>query len=102
MEVWLVSITRDVERMRRTAQDIADAQRDSYEALADNFAAFQRRGVRLAQDGLEFFRLQESNARAAQEWWAKGLRLLGLQQRSARFAQNWLSGGVGFLREQAE
>src|SRR3712207_8518082 len=99
MEVWLVSITRDVERMTRTAQDIADAQRDSYEALADNFAAFQRRGVRLAQGGLEVLRLPESNARAAQEGWAKGVRVLDLQQRNARVAQNWRSGRGGVLRE---
>jgi hypothetical protein len=103
LEVWLVATTtKNIDGIMRTAEEIANAQRDSYEALADNFAAFQRRGVRLAQDGLEFLRLQESNARAAQEWWANGLKLIELQQRNARFAQDWLSGGVGFLRAQAE
>ena len=97
-----MATTRNIDRMMRTAEQMADAQRDSYEALADNFGGLQRRSVKFAQDGIEFWRLQESNARAAQEWWANGLRLLELQQRNARFAQNWLTGGVGFLREQAE
>ena len=55
---------------------MAEVQRDSYEALAENFAAAQRRSVGLAEGGLEFVRMQEQNARAAQEWFAGGVRLL--------------------------
>jgi hypothetical protein len=103
LEVWLMATaTESINRMMRATEEMADAQRDSYGALADSFAAFQRRGARLAQDGLEFLRLQESNARAAQEWWVNGLELIELQRRNARFARDWLSGGVGLLRAQAE
>jgi hypothetical protein len=98
----VATTTKNIDRIMRTAEEMASAQRDSYEALADNFAAFQRRGVGLAQDALEFLRLQESNARAAQARWPNGLKLIELQQRNARFAQDWLTGGVGFLRAQAE
>jgi hypothetical protein len=101
--ITIVAITtRDVEKMTRTAQDIADAQRDSYEALADNFAALQRLNVKFAQDGIEFLRLQHSNARAAQEWWTNGLKLIELQQRNAKFAQEWLTDGIEVLRARAE
>ena len=79
-----------------------DAQQRSYEALAENFAAFQRRSAEFAEGGLKFARLQENNARAAQEWWAKGLGLLEAQQRSASFSQEWLSDGVEALRAQTE
>jgi hypothetical protein len=97
-----VATTRNIERMTRTAEEMADAQRDSYEAFAESFAAFQRRNVKFAQDVLDFLRLQESNARAAQEWWTDGLKLIELQQRNLRFAQKWLSGGVEVLRDRAE
>jgi membrane-associated HD superfamily phosphohydrolase len=97
-----VAITRDVEKMTRTARQITDAQGDSYEALADNFAALQRRNVKLAQEGIEFLRLQHSNARAAQEWWTDGLKLTELQQRNIKFAQEWLTDGIEVLRAQAE
>lgn len=86
----------------RGAREIAEAQSDRYEALAENFATFNRRSVGFAEDGLEILKLQESNARAAREWWANGVRLLELQRRSAGFAQNWLSGGFSLWREQAE
>ena len=86
--------------MTRTAREMTEIQRDSYEALAESFTASQRRGARLAQDGLKFFKLQEDNARAAQEWFANGVRLMQLQQRNVDFAQNWLGGGVRTLREQ--
>ena len=97
-----MAITTGIDRMTRTAREITEAQRDSYEALTDNFAALQRRNVGLAQDGLEFLRLQEDNARAAQEWFANGVRLLQLQQRNVEFVQRWTSDGVEALREQAE
>ncbi|HEX5975215.1 MAG TPA: hypothetical protein VFY57_08660, partial [Rubrobacteraceae bacterium] len=62
----------------------------------------QRRTVGLAHDGLEFMKLQEDNARAAQEWFANGVRLLQLQQRNAEFVQDWTSEAVDALREQTE
>jgi len=97
----MATATESINWMLRVTE-MADVQRDSYEALADNFAAFQRRGAGLAQDGLEFLKLQERNARAAQERWVNGVELIELQRRNARFAGDWLSGGVGLLRAQAE
>jgi hypothetical protein len=47
-------------------------------------------------------RLQEDNARAAQEFFANGLRLLQLQQRNAEFVQGWTGDAVEALREQTE
>jgi hypothetical protein len=81
---------------------MAEAQRDSFEALAENLASAQRRGMGLAEGGLEFVRLQEDNARAAQEFFANGVRLLQRQQKSAEFVQNWTGDAVGVMREQAE
>jgi hypothetical protein len=57
---------------------------------------------RLANDGLEFIRLQEEDARAAQEWFANGVRLLQLQQRNAEFVQGWMGDAVETVREQTE
>src|SRR5918995_1629557 len=88
--------------MARTAREMTEAQRDSYEALTENLTAAQRRSVGLAQDGLKFFRLQQSNVRAAQEWFANGVRLLQLQQRNAEFVRDWTSEAVEALREQTE
>jgi hypothetical protein len=98
----LVTTTPNIDRMARTARQMSEAQRDSYEALTENLAALQRRSVGLAQDGLKFFRLQEENARAAQQWFANGVRVAQLQQRNARFAQDWLREGAEALREQTE
>ena len=67
---------KNVDKMTRTAREMAEAQRDSFEALAENFAAAQRRSMGLAEGGLQFVRLQEDNARAAQEFFATGVRLL--------------------------
>lgn len=83
-------------------RQVTEAQRKAYEALTHNISAAQRRGAEFAEGGLRFARLQESNARAAQEWWAKGLGLLEAQQRSVSFSQEWLSNGVEALREQTE
>jgi hypothetical protein len=94
--------TTNTERVARSARKVTEAQRDAYEALAENLAASQRRTVGLAHDGLEFIKLQEDNARAAQEWFAKGVRLLQLQQRNAEFVQSWTSEAVEALREQTE
>ena len=97
-----MALMTGMDRMTRTAREISEAQRDSFEAVVENFAALQRRNVAVAQDGLEFLRLQEENARATQEWFANGVRLLQLQGRNAEFVQRWTSGGVEALREQAE
>ncbi len=98
----LVDITTNVDKMTRTAREMTEAQRDSYEALTENFAAFQRRTVGLAQGGLEFIKLQEENAKVAQQWFASSVRLAQLQQRNLGFAQNWLREGAEALRAQAE
>lgn len=97
-----MTITTNIEKTARTTRQMAEAQRDSYEALAENFSAAQRRNVEFAQGGLEFLKLQQDNARAAQEWFANGLRLMQLQERNVRFTQNWMTSGVELLREQAE
>jgi hypothetical protein len=81
---------------------MAEAQRDSFEAIAENFAAAQRRSMGLAEGGLEFMRLQEDNARAAQEFFANGVRLLQFQQRNAEFVQGWMGEAVEVVREQTE
>jgi hypothetical protein len=98
----LVEITTNIDRMTRTAREMTEAQRDSYEALAENLAASQKRTVGLANDGLKFFRLQESSARAAQEWFANGARLFRVQQRNAEFLRGWTSDAVEAAREQTE
>jgi hypothetical protein len=97
-----VATTTHFEKMTRTAREMTEAQRDSYEALMENLAATQRRGVGLAQDGLGFIKLQEENAKAAQQWFASSVRLAQLQQRNARFVQDWLREGAEALREQTE
>jgi hypothetical protein len=94
--------TTNLDKMTRTAREMTEAQRDSWEALTENLAAAQRRSVGLAQDGMEFLRLQEQNARAAEQWLASSMRVAQLQQRNARFAQNWLREGAEALREQTE
>ena len=86
----------------RGTQEIVEAQRESYEALAENFAASGQQGMKFAEEGLEVLKLQENSAKAVQEWWSNGVKLLELQQRNVRFAQNWMSGGIGLLQEQTE
>jgi predicted urease superfamily metal-dependent hydrolase len=98
----LVQTTRSIEKTTHTARQMAEVQRDSYQALAENLAAAQRRSMGLAEDGLEFMRLQEQSARAAQEWFAGGVKLLQLQQRNAEFVQGWTGDAVEALREQTE
>src|SRR5919202_1680615 len=98
----LVEITKNVDKMARTARKMTEAQRDSFEALSENFAAFQRRSIGLTQDGMEFLRLQEENAKAAQQWFASSVRVAQLQQRNVRFLQAWLREGAEALREQTE
>jgi hypothetical protein len=98
----LVEITKNVDKMARTAREMTEAQRDSFEALSENFAAFQRRSIGLTQDGTEFLRLQEENAKAAQQWFASSVRVAQLQQRNVRFLQAWSREGAEALREQTE
>ena len=98
----LVQTTRNIDKTTRTTRQMAEVQRDSYEALAENLAAAQRRTMGLAEGGLKFMRLQEENARAAQEWFAGGVRLLKLQQRNAEFVQGWTGEAVEAMREQTE
>ena len=93
---------KNVDKTARTAYEMAEVQRDSFEAVAENFAAAQRRSIGLAEGGLEFVKLQEDNARAAQEFFAQGVRLLKLQQNNAEFVQSWTGDAVEVLREQTE
>src|SRR5215216_5196194 len=81
---------------------MAEAQRDSFEAVAENFAAAQRRSMGLAEGGLKFVKLQEDNARAAQEFFANGVRLLQLQHKNTEFVQGWMGEAVEVMREQTE
>ena len=92
----------NIDKTARTAHEMAEAQRDSFEAITENFAAVQRRSMGLAEGGLEFVKLQENNARAAQEFFANGVRLLTLQQKNAEFVQSWTGDAVEVLREQTE
>ena len=97
-----MATTTNIDRMTHTAREMTEAQRDSYEALAENLAASQKRTIGLANDGLKFFRLQEENAKAAQQWFATSVRLAQLQQRNAEFLRGWASDAVEALREQTE
>jgi hypothetical protein len=92
----------NIDKTAHTAREMAEAQRDSYEALAENFAAAQRRSMGLAEGGLELMRLQEDNARATQEFFANGVRLLKLQHKNSEFVQGWMGEAVEVVREQAE
>jgi hypothetical protein len=93
---------KNVDKTARTAYEMAEAQRDSFEAIAENFAAAQRRTIGIAEGGLEFMRLQEDNARVAQEFFANGVRLLQLQQKNVKFVQGWMGEALEVVREQTE
>src|SRR5215207_2190719 len=93
---------KNIDKTARTAYEMAQTQRDSFEAIAENFAAAQRRGMGLAEGGLEFVKLQKDNARAAQEFFANGVRLLQLQHKNAEFVQGWMGEAVEVMREQTE
>jgi flagellar motor component MotA len=92
----------NIDKTARTAREMAEAQSDTYEAVAENIAAAQRRSIGIAEGGLEFMRLQEQNARAAQEFFADGVRLLQLQGRNAEFVQGWMGDAVEVVRKQTE
>jgi hypothetical protein len=83
----LLQTTKEIEKSARTFREVAEVQRDSYEALAENFVTAQRRSMTLAEGGFEFVRLQEENVRATREWLANSMRLLQLQQRNAEFVR---------------
>jgi hypothetical protein len=91
-----------IDKTAHTAYEMAEAQRDAFGAIAENFVAAQRRSLGFAQGGLEFVRLQEQNARAAQEFFASGVRLLQLQGRNAEFVQGWIGEAAEVVREQTE
>jgi hypothetical protein len=92
----------NIDKTARTAHEMAEAQRDAFEAVAENFAAAQRRSLGLAEGSFKFVRLQEDNARAAQEFFAQGVRLLQLQGRNAEFVRGWMGEAVEVVREQTE
>ncbi|HZA47056.1 MAG TPA: hypothetical protein VE568_17435, partial [Rubrobacter sp.] len=94
--------TSNTENMGRTAREMAEVQRDSYEAFTENLAATQRCSIELANGGLQFVRLQEDNVRAAQEWFVGGVRLLERQRRSTQFVQGWMGEAIEAVREQSE
>jgi hypothetical protein len=98
----MATTATNIDKTARTAHEMAEAQRDSFEAVAENFAAAQRRSIGLAEGGLEFVRLQEQNARAAQEFFAQGVRLLQLQQKNAEFVRGWMDEALEVVREQTE
>ena len=97
-----VQTTREIEKITRTVREMAEVQRDSYEALAENIADAQRRGMKLAEGGFRFMRLQKENARVTREWFANSMRLVQLQQRNAEFAQGWTGEAVKAVREQTQ
>jgi hypothetical protein len=97
-----VATIANIDKTARTTREMAEAQRDSFEAVAENFAAAQRRTIGIAEGGLEFMRLQEDNARAAQEFFTNGVKLLQLQQRNAEFVRGWMGEAVEVVREQTE
>ena len=96
--------TRNIEKTTRTAREMAEVQRDSYEALAENFAAAQQRTIGLAQGGFKFMRLQEENARATQEFFANSVRLAAASaaQRRVRAGLDGRGGGGTARADRAQ
>jgi hypothetical protein len=92
----------NIDKTARTAREMAEAQRDAFGAIAENLASARRRTIGLAEGGFEFVRLQERNARAAQEFFASGVRLLQLQGRNAEFVRGWMGEALEVVREQSE
>jgi hypothetical protein len=98
----MATTATNIDKSARTAREMAQTQRDSYEAMAENLAAAQRRTIGIAEGGLEFVRLQEQNARAAQEFFANGVKLLHLQGRNSEFVQDWMGEALEVVRDQTE
>src|SRR5215213_3279303 len=61
------SARSNIAKTARTAREMAEVQREAFCAVAENFAAAQRRSMGLAEGGLEFVRLQEQGAREQTE-----------------------------------
>lgn len=97
-----MAITANYEKMTSTAREMAEAQRDSFEAVTEAFSGLQRRNADLARQGAEFMRIQERNARVAQEWFATGVKVLEGQQRGAEAARKWFNSAVEAMREQTQ
>src|SRR5918997_6158209 len=97
-----VTTTANIGKTAHTAREMAEVQRDSYEAFTENLAATQRCSIELANGGLQFVRLQEDNVRAAQEWFVGGVRLLERQRRNTQFVQGWMGEAIEAVREQSE
>ena len=93
---------QSIEKTTRTAQEITKSQQRAFGALTDNFVSFQKRNAEVARGWTEFLKLQESNARAAQDLSTSVMRFAELQQRNVRFVQEWMGYGVNFWRDQAE
>ncbi len=96
------SAINNIEKTTRTAREITESQQRTFEAFADNFLSFQKRNAEFAQGWADLLKLQESNARAAQELFTSGMRFAEVQQRNVRFAQEWMSHGLDFWRDQNE
>src|SRR5215212_1530337 len=77
----LVATTTNIDKMTRTTREMAEAQRDSYEALAENLAAFQQRNFGFAQEWLR------EGAEAMREQTEHNLRTAEAFARSARKQQ---------------
>ena len=93
---------QSIEKTTRTAQEITRSQQKAFGAITDNFVSFQRRNAEVARGWTEFLKLQESNARAAQDLFTSFMRFAELQQRNVRYVQEWMDYGVNFWRDQAE
>ena len=46
-----MATTANIDKTARTAREMAEVQHDSFEALTENFAVAQRRGIGLANEG---------------------------------------------------
>lgn len=93
---------QSIEKTTRTAQEITRSQQRAFETITDNFLSFQRRNAEVSRGWSEFLKLQENNAKAAQDLFDSGVRLAEIQQRNVRFAREWMGYGVNFWRDQAE
>jgi hypothetical protein len=88
-----------------------EAQRQTYETMADSFIGFQKRNVEFFQSGQDLAELQEHNAEVARDlvgsmgstnFMTNGTKVMELGQRNAQFFQSWITGGVDYLHNQAE
>jgi hypothetical protein len=97
---------KNLDKTASTAYEMAEAQRDSFEALAENFAAAQRRSMGLAEGGLEFVRSwtedaievlreqTEHNTRTAEAF----ARAIGRQQENFRtLTRGWVGAYTDFF-----